>query len=61
MKRKVTIEFEVNPKEYYRSKNTAKGVVELVFGMLEGTVDFPPVEVKITCDDYTQTFNGDGI
>jgi len=44
MKRKVVIEFEVDPTEYHNAVDTSYGTLELVKTMLKGEADLPPFE-----------------
>jgi len=53
MKRKVTIEIEVDPTEYHDAVDTPDGTLDLVKDMYEGLADLPG-RFKITCEDKTK-------
>lgn len=51
MKTKVRIEFEVEPKEYYKCEDTPEGVLQLVKEMWNLHVDLPDLNnVKIVVE-----------
>lgn len=57
MKRKVTIEFEVDPKEFHRARDTAEGTIALVKDMLQNNCDFPAGEKAIIkCEAAEEEF-----
>ena len=60
MKRKVTIEFEVDPTQYYKMEDSEEGVTELVRSILMCDADFPPNEsINITCGKANDIFRVD--
>jgi hypothetical protein len=51
MKRKVTIELEIDPFEYFEAEDTPQGAVQLVKEILSREADMPPREkIRIMCD-----------
>lgn len=52
---KVTITVEIDPKEYYRAKDTPKGAVDLVLEILRNRADWPPCgTLVIECQGATK-------
>lgn len=54
MKRKVIIEYEIDPTEYNGAKDTPNGVIDLVRAILLNTADPPSGKIKITCDNISR-------
>lgn len=47
MKRRITISFEIDPKDYHLAKNSKNGAVEVAKAILNHEADFPIGEVAM--------------
>ncbi len=55
MKRKIVVEFDVDPTEYNGAADTDAGAVELAMAMLNQEADLPLETAKVTCGTVTQS------
>lgn len=58
MKRKVTVEVEIDPKDYFGVHDTDEGAAQVVVEMIRGAADWPENGYAVFCGKETITPQG---